>query len=97
MSTSITHDSDSQRFVLSIEGQKAGTLDYSRGGGVVSITHTYTNPEFRGQGIAGTLTAHAVDELSGLFGEPINPACPYVAHWFEQHQDKKHLRVTDTD
>lgn len=91
MSTSISHDSTAQRFTLSVDGQQAGTLDYSRGGGIVSITHTFTDPGHRGQGIAGALTAHAVDELSEQFGEAINPACPYVAHWFEQHPDKQHL------
>ncbi|MGO2665328.1 GNAT family N-acetyltransferase [Mycetocola reblochoni] len=88
MSTSITHDADAGRFTLLIDDERAGSLDYSRGDGRVAITHTYTDPAFRGRGIAAELAVRALAEDPGL---PIVAACPYVAHWFAQHPERAHL------
>lgn len=86
----IEHQADHNRYVGRIDGQIACALDYADNGNVVSMTRTFTNPGYRGRGLAAELVAHAVAEVERE-GKRVRPMCWYVADWFEAHPERAGL------
>ncbi|MDH2442389.1 GNAT family N-acetyltransferase [Amnibacterium sp. CER49] len=86
----IEHEADRSRYVGRIDGQVVTVLDYADNGSVVSMTRTFTNPPFRGNGYAALIVAHAVDAVEAK-GKRIRPMCWYVADWFEAHPERAAL------
>jgi len=86
----IEHDTERSRYVGRIGDQIVCVLDYADNGSVVSMTRTFTNPPFRGRGLAAEIVAHAVDDVERA-GKTIRPMCWYVADWFEAHPDRAAL------
>lgn len=86
----IEHDEDRSRYLGRIDGEVASSLDYADDGAVVSMVRTFTNPRFRGRGLAAEITEHAVDEAEAS-GRRVRAMCWYVAEWFESHPDRRHL------
>lgn len=84
------HDEARSRYLGLLDGQVVTSLDYADDGAVVSMTRTFTNPPFRGQGHAAVITAHAVDEAEAA-GRKVRAMCWYVADWFEAHPERRHL------
>jgi uncharacterized protein len=78
------------RYVLSLDGTEAAFADYSRGGDAVELPHTVTHPQFRGQGLAGKLVAHILDDLTTQALSVI-PTCPYVATFIGEHPQYQQL------
>ncbi len=91
MTTEIVHEKDAHRYVLRIDGQVGSVLDYSISGDAISFSRTFTNPPFRGRGLAGEVTAFAVDDVEQHTGYRIVPMCWYVAEWFDQHPERAGL------
>lgn len=92
MSSEIFHDIDQQRYVLSINGVTASVLDYRDSPTNRAIIHTFTNPPFRGTGLAGRLIERAADDIErDGAGRKIVPTCWYAAEWFTRHPDRAHL------
>jgi len=54
--------------------------------GVVTITHTGTPRQHRGQGVAATLVAHAVQDFRAA-GQKVIPACWFARDQFSEHPD----------
>jgi len=73
----IVHNETASRFEADIHGQLA-VVDYERRGDLLYFTHTSTPVPYRGQGVAGQLTAAALDyaEREGL---QIVPLCSYTS------------------
>jgi predicted GNAT family acetyltransferase len=86
----IEHEPDRNRWVGRIDGQIVSVLDYADNGRVVSMTRTFTNPPFRGQGHAAQVVARAVDAVEAE-GKRVRPMCWYVADWFEAHPERAGL------
>jgi uncharacterized protein len=86
----IEHDEAKHRWILKVDGQIASALDYADNGTVVSMTRTFTNPQYRKQGLGAELVAHAVDEVEAQ-GKRVVPMCWFVADWFEAHPERKAL------
>jgi predicted GNAT family acetyltransferase len=82
----ITHEPDANRWVGRIGDQIVSVLDYRDNGDVVSMTRTFTNPPFRGRGLAAQVVAAAVDAVEAD-GKRIRPMCWYVADWFDAIPD----------
>ena len=49
---------------------------------------TFTNPPYRGSGLAGELVAFAVDDVEATSDRRIVPSCWYVGEWFDRHPDR---------
>lgn len=49
-------------------------------------THTYVNPKYRGQGIAGMLLKRLVEHARKM-NKKIVPVCSYVLKAFEQNEE----------
>ena len=86
----IEHHADRSRYVGRIGGEIVCALDYADNGSVVSMTRTFTNPAFRGRGLAAEIVAHAVDQVEGA-GKRVRPTCWYVADWFAAHPERAGL------
>lgn len=85
MSESITHQIDSKRFEMVVDGH-ACTLDYSDHAAGVSFDSVQVPKAVGGRGLAGKLTRHALDWARSR-GLSVQPACPYVAAWIDRHPD----------
>lgn len=83
-----THEADSRRYTLRIDGELVSVLDYANNGDRVSFTRTYTNPARRGQGLAARVTEFAVDDVEAQGGKRIVPMCWFVAQWFDEHPER---------
>lgn len=88
----VTHFSDKQRFIATEGGVEAGYLEYDResDGAIFVATHVVTDPEFRGRGIAGEVTAAAF-EHARRHGVKVRPVCPYVQGWLEKNPEARDL------
>ena len=86
----IEHETERSRYVGRIDGQIVSALDYADNGSVVSMTRTFTNPPFRGHGLAAEIVEYAVDDVERA-GKTVRPMCWYVADWFEAHPDRAGL------
>ena len=53
---------------------------------MVAITHTYTPPQHRGQGIAAALVGRAVEDFRAA-GKKVIPACSFAREQFDEHPE----------
>ena len=84
-----SHEPDARRYVLRVDGDIASVLDYRVLGGSVAFTRTFTNPPYRGGGLAGELVSFAVDDVEATSTLRIVPSCWYVGEWFDRHPDRR--------
>ncbi len=54
--------------------------------GVIDITRVYTNPDFRGQGLAGKLMDVVVDYMRSKNLKAV-ATCSYASSWLEKNKD----------
>jgi predicted GNAT family acetyltransferase len=91
------------RFEGRLDGELAGYLEYVRSEGVWALNHAFTFPAFRGHGMAGEVTRHAL-EAARAAGARVRPVCSFVADYIELHREYADLldtavplRATDGD
>jgi len=89
-SVSVTRDDATGRFEGRLGGEVVGVIDFTLADGTLVVTHTGTVPELRGQGIAGRLTAAALDDIRER-GQRVRPICPYTVSYLEQHPEYQDL------
>jgi uncharacterized protein len=87
----LTHEPDARRYVLRVGGDVASVLDYRVLGDSVAFTRTFTNPSYRGSGLAGELVEFAVDDVEATSSRRIVPSCWYVGEWFDRHPHRASL------
>ena len=66
------------RYELFIDGHLAAFAEYLHRGPVIELPHTVTEPDFRGQGLAGKVVDFALNDISSA-GKKVRPTCPFVA------------------
>jgi hypothetical protein len=81
----LRHNEAQSRYELLIDGELAARADYVREGEKVRFTHTQVVPEREGQGLAGRLVAHALDDVRTR-GLKAVPQCSYVAGYVARHE-----------
>lgn len=70
-------------------GKVVAEIDYPETSpGVFTITHTFTDPSLRGQGIAAKLVEAAIEDIRSRGGE-VRATCWYAAGWLEKHPEVK--------
>lgn len=92
MTIEITHEprGDKGRYHLFVDGAEAGELDYRMDGDVRVFVHTGVRDEFEGQGLAGKLAKHVLDDARAA-GIRIGATCPYVRGYLERHPEEQDL------
>jgi predicted GNAT family acetyltransferase len=81
---------DHGRYHLLVDGQEAGELDYRVVDGRRVFVHTGVRDEYEGQGLAGRLAKHVLDEARAE-GILIGATCPYVRGYLERHPEEQDL------
>lgn len=77
------------RYELTADGLTA-YVDYVRGPGAITFTHTIVPTPLGGRGIGSKLARHALDEARRN-GEKVVAQCPFIAAYVARHaeyQDK---------
>lgn len=91
MAIELAHEPDASRYTLTVDGQLACVLDYKASDSAISMTRTFTIPNFRGQKLAAQLVQFAVDDVDANDTRKIVPMCWYVSDWFEAHPERAGL------
>lgn len=77
------------------DGAMIGMVTYQLTGDVIVYTHTEVGPEYEGQGIAGQLAKHVMDDARER-GRSVVPVCPYITKWLEKHSEYDDIVVRHT-
>ncbi|MFF2655485.1 GNAT family N-acetyltransferase [Streptomyces sp. NPDC058045] len=86
METRVTDHPDRSRYEITVDGERAGLAEYRREDGVITFVHTEIDPQHSGQGLAGALIRHALDDArSGQ--RQVRPVCPFVKGYIAKHPD----------
>lgn len=86
-----THEPDASRYALRIGDELVSTVDYSVNGNSIAFTRAYTNPTFRGRGLAAEIVEFAVNEVEQTSARRIVPMCWYVGEWFDRNPERAQL------
>ena len=77
-------DTEAERFLIRVDGRRAGHSDYQRTPGKIVFTHTEIEPEFEGKGVGSTLIREALAQARAE-GLAVIPRCPFVREYIERH------------
>lgn len=86
----VRHVPEQERYEGVIDGQVVGTAEYRYAGERVVMHHTYTDPGYRGRGIAAVLVAGSLDDIRSR-GLRVEPSCWYVAAFIDSHPEYRDL------
>ena len=90
MTTSVAHQTDQSRFVITVDGEEAGFAEYSDSAAAREFTHTEISEAFQGQGLSKPLIKAALDDDSTV-GCQVIPTCSAVARFIEKNPEYQRL------
>lgn len=82
----VARSADRDRYEITVDGRRAGFVDYLDRGGQRVFHHTEIGEEFGGRGLGSSLIGHALADTEAA-GLRIVPVCPFVARHLERHHD----------
>lgn len=82
----VTHSLEQERYVLTVDGEEAGYLDYVQEADLRLLTHTVVDAEYGGNGYAAVLTKAALDDVVAS-GKRARAVCSYVADYVTKHPE----------
>lgn len=82
----ITNRPERSRYEIAVEDEVAGFVDYHRFRDEIALLHTEIDSRWEGQGLAGQLVRHVLDEARRN-GLQVLPYCPFVRGWIGKHTD----------
>jgi uncharacterized protein len=85
MPSAIRDNTTLSRFELDAGGVTA-FMTYRLGNGTITLQHTETPPQARGQGIASRLVAGVLD-IVRTRGLKVIPRCPFVSAYIAKHPE----------
>lgn len=87
----VEHQNADHRYVITVDGEQAGFADYREvDSDTRNFNHTVINPQFRGQGLSGTLVQAALDDTRAA-GKKIIPTCSAVEHFIQKNAEYQDL------
>jgi predicted GNAT family acetyltransferase len=75
-----------------LDGRLVTVVEFVRDGPVLTVTHTGTEPPFRGQELAATVTRAALEDIRQR-SEQVRPYCPFTLGYLDDHPEFADLRV----
>lgn len=87
-----TRDDERSRYEGRVDGEVVTVLDFVAEGGVLTLTHTGTDPAHRGQGLASAVTEAALVDVRRR-GEKVRPACGFAVAFLDEHPEFDDLRA----
>ena len=88
----VVRNDDRSRYEGHLDGELTTVIDFRRQGDVLVVTHTGTEPRWRGRGLAGETTRLALEDVRAA-GLRVTPVCPFTADYLDQHPDVADLRA----
>ncbi|MGN7248802.1 GNAT family N-acetyltransferase [Janibacter anophelis] len=95
MSTSVSRQSDPERFEITSEGEVAGFAQFVDHDGRRVFFHTEIGEEFGGQGLAGIVVEEAIKSTREE-GLTVVAVCPYVKKWLTKHPEHADISEAPT-
>jgi predicted GNAT family acetyltransferase len=80
----IADDAESQRYVVRVDGRRAGLLQYRLHPDLIELVHTEIYEEFEGRGLGSQLISFALDDAREK-GLAVLPFCPFVNDYIQRH------------
>lgn len=65
-------------------GTLMGSADYRLSESTIAFLHAETEPQYRGQGVAGRIAAKSLDDARDA-GLRVEPSCPYYQKFIAEH------------
>lgn len=90
----IWDDAEGHRYVLEVDGERAGMAVYHLRGGRHFFVHTEVDAEYSGRGLGSRLVKYALDDVDRAGGQ-IVPLCPLFAAYVKRHPE--YLRLVDQE
>jgi predicted GNAT family acetyltransferase len=81
----IVDDIDSHRYVIRVDGRRAGLLQYRLHPELIELVHTEIYEEFEGRGLGSQLISFALQDARGR-GLAVLPFCPFVNDYIQRHR-----------
>ena len=91
MSVEVVNDEARSQYTITDDGATVGFAVYQKSGHDIAFTHTEVDPAQQGKGYAGILVQHALDDVRATTDLRVVPACSYVQHFVERHQEYEEL------
>ncbi len=94
-------DPDNDRYVIDVDGTKAGSAIYHVRGGRYIFVHTEVDDAFAGQGVGSALASGVLDDVRAK-GAKVVPLCSFIAGYIDRHPayedmvDREILAILDT-
>lgn len=82
----MTRNDARSRYEGRVGAALATVIDFDWQDPTMTITHTGTEPEWRGRGLAGEATAYALADIRRL-GRRVRPACPFTVEFMRTHPE----------
>lgn len=91
MAHTFTNESDANRYAMHDGDTLVGVLDYAKNAHEIALVRAFTQPPFRGRGLAAELMEFAVNDIEATSSLRIVPTCWYAAEWFERNPERAAL------
>jgi predicted GNAT family acetyltransferase len=88
----VVRDDERSRYEGYLGGELTTVIDFDRQGDLLTVTHTGTEPRWRGRGLAAETTRLALEDVRTA-GLRVVPVCPFTADYFDQHPEVADLRA----
>ena len=85
MQIAIADDADSQRYVIRVDGKRAGLLQYRLRPELIELVHTEIYEEFEGRGLGSQLISFTLQDARER-GLAVLPSCPFVNDYIQRHR-----------
>lgn len=82
----VFEEPDKSRYVVTVDGARAGLAAYRVIDGVVVFTHTEIDDAFGGRGLAKKLAVTSLDEQRER-GNKVVPLCPFYGGFIDKNPD----------
>ena len=84
--THIIHQRNERRYDIFLGSTRGAYAEYELTDGVITFTHTVTDPQQRGKGLAGQVVGRALADAKAA-GLTVVPQCWYVAQYIDRHPE----------
>lgn len=84
MDLEVADNPDKARFEILADGELAGFAQYHLRSDEIAFTHTQTDDQFRGLGVASWLVQSSLDAVRARH-LTVLPYCPFVRKWITEH------------
>src|SRR3712207_2563694 len=82
----VVRNDERSRYEGHLDGELTTVIDFRRDGDVLTVTHTGTEPRWRGRGLAGETTRLALEDVRQQ-GLRVQPVCPFTADYLDTHPE----------